>query len=76
MPRPYLVGCYYALDDLVRKLKGSKNKKLKFKFWRKQLEKKYFWYTDKERIEANKKCFDELRKINLSYRINLDDFYN
>ena len=75
MPRPYFIGWYYALISLSKiiKVKRLKPKKLRYKFWKKQVQKKYFWLTTEERIEQNKKCCDELRKI--TWNIQLDSYY-
>ena len=75
MPRPYFIGWYYALISLSKIIKVNrlKPKKLRYKFWKQQVKKKYFWLTTEERIEQNKKCFDELRKI--TWNIQLDSYY-
>ncbi len=61
MTRPYLVGWYYAFKHLWK----LRNFKRKWYMWKQLISKKYYWLTIEERVEANKKCFDELKKISI-----------
>ena len=71
MSRPYLIGWYYAFQHLWQ-LRKRKNK---WYMWKQLLKKKYYWLTPEERVEAIKKCFNELRKINIS-KVSLDNIYD
>jgi len=73
MPRPYLVGWGYALKAFFKSYRKSK---IQRKFWKQLVKKKYYWYTDEERIKANKKCMNELRKITFKYDDNEEDSFH
>lgn len=64
MPRPYLVGWYYAFKYLWK----IRKKHLKWRRWKQLLSKSYFWKTPKEREESMKKGLEELKKIPLEIR--------
>ena len=68
MPRPYLVGWGYALKAFFKSYRKSK---IQRKFWRQLIKKKYYWYTDKERVESNKKC--TVINKNIEFKYNEDD---
>lgn len=59
MPRPYLVGWYYALKDLKRRWKIKPHRKI----WLHMLRRKYYWRTPEERVQSMKHMLDELKKI-------------
>jgi hypothetical protein len=70
MPRPYLVGWGFALKVFVKSYRKSK---IQRKFWRQLVKKKYYWFTDEERVESNKKCLGilgELGKIIFPQKTN------
>jgi len=71
MPRPYLVGWKYAFEALFKTYRKSK---IQRKFWKQLVKKKYYWLTDEERIESNKKCCVVNKDIVFTY--NEDDLFS
>ncbi|WP_067923572.1 hypothetical protein [Alicyclobacillus shizuokensis] len=65
MPRPYVVGWYYAFKTLYdwKKKHGWRVTRRRMKLWKQMLRKKYFWRTPKERAEEMRKFLDGIREM-------------